>query len=73
MHVCARSGQNDYLPSSVLPGETDIDWWMNIPFNPPCPDLPVGRYILTMVWIVSVEGMPPKVLRRQSNVFEVTS
>ena len=70
--VCARSGRSDYLPDSVFPVDTDINWWMNIPPGPSCPDLAVGRYILTMVWIISVEGMPPKVVREESNVFEVT-
>ncbi|WP_111429113.1 hypothetical protein [Rhodobacteraceae bacterium DSL-40] len=68
---CAREGRNDYRPSAVLPAETDLNWWMNIPPNPNCPGLLPGTYILSMSWSIEVSGLPPKVMRIESNEFEV--
>lgn len=68
---CTRHGRGDYQPRTALPRKPDLDWIMNIPVNPPCDEISPGSYVLTVVWLVEVEGRPPKVARVQSNVFEV--
>ena len=68
---CSRNGRNDYLPDAVLPPETDLNWWLAIPPNAPCPALPPGRYVLSIVWQIETEGPPIRVLRAESNVFVV--
>lgn len=71
-HVCARSGNTDFHVSSITPKTTKLNWWMNVPVNPPCnPEAP-GTYVVTMVWTLQANGFPPKIARRMSNKFEVT-
>lgn len=69
---CARHGRNDYRVDAVLPERTDLDWWMDVPANTPCPAIPPGRYIVTIAWTLEIPGLAPKVVRAESNVFEVT-
>lgn len=69
--VCARHGKNDYRPGSTLPPDTDLRWWMAIPPNPECRRIAPGRYIVTILWNVEAEGLPPKVVRAESNLFEI--
>lgn len=68
---CTRRGRADYQPRTAMPSDADLDWIMDIPLNPPCDELSPGRYVVSIVWLVEVEGRPPKVARVESNVFEV--
>jgi hypothetical protein len=70
-HFCSRYGHNDYLPDTVLPPSTDLNWWMAVPPNLPCAPLPPGRYELTIVWVIETEGLPLREVRAESNIFEV--
>lgn len=69
---CTRNGRNDYRPGASPPVGKDLDWWMGIPANAPCPALSPGRYIVTIAWTLEIPGLEPKVVRAESNVFEVT-
>ena len=69
--VCTRNGRNDYRPGSALPADTDLRWWMAIPPGPECRRITPGRYIVTILWRVEAEGLPSKVVRAESNVFEI--
>lgn len=68
---CTRYGRADYQLRTALPREPDLDWIMDIPVNPPCEELTPGDYVLTIVWLVEVEGRSPKVARVESNMFKV--
>jgi len=68
---CTRHGRNDYHVGSVVPRESNLDWWMEVPPNPPCPEIPPGQYMVSMSWTLEIPGFPPKVVRADSNVFEV--
>jgi hypothetical protein len=68
---CARQGINDYRPYASLPARTDLNWWLDIPPNPQCPELPVGEYILTISWELEVDSASSMVVQAESNVFEV--
>ncbi|WP_424927668.1 hypothetical protein [Amaricoccus tamworthensis] len=70
--VCARSGNTDFRANWITPKNTDLNWWMNVPVNPPCNPVVVGSYVVTMVWTLQANGFPPKVTRGMSNKFEVT-
>lgn len=69
---CARHGRDDYRVDSALPSGTDLDWWMDIPSNNlPCPAIPPGRYIVTVLWTLQIPGLNPKVVRAESNTFKI--
>jgi hypothetical protein len=68
---CSRQGRNDYRPFAELPAQTDLNWWMDIPPNEQCPPLVPGNYIMTFAWQVEIEGIPPRSVRIDSNIFEV--
>lgn len=71
LSYCVRKGTNDYRPYARLPESTDINWWMEIPPNPACPELVPGEYILTLSWELQIDGVEAKVVKVESNVFEV--
>lgn len=68
---CSREGRSDYRPFSELPAHTDLNWWLGIPPNDPCPAMIPGRYLVTFAWQIEVEGISPRVVRFDSNIFEV--
>jgi hypothetical protein len=68
---CDRSGQNDYLTDSVLPAQTDLEWWMEVPPNRPCPPLAPGRYVVTVRWLIELPDRTDKEIRVTSNQFQV--
>lgn len=70
--VCTRHGDNDYRPGSVPPADTDLNWWLAVPPNEPCPPMAPGQYFVTIVWVIMADGMPSRTVRAESNVFEVT-
>lgn len=69
--VCSREGRDDYRPLAELPNETDLNWWLDVPPNEACPVLIPGRYIVTFAWQIEIEGISPRVVRFDSNIFEV--
>jgi hypothetical protein len=69
---CSRTGRADFLQYYGPPLEADLDWWMGIPPNPQCPALVAGSYIVTMSWEIEIDGLPPRFVRAESNIFEVT-
>lgn len=68
---CTRHGRNEYRAESQLPPETDLNWWMDVPPNPPCKELRPGNYLVTFTWTLDIPGVPQKVIRAESNIFEV--
>jgi hypothetical protein len=68
---CSRQGRNDYRPFAELPPETDLNWWMDIPPKDKCPVLLPGTYIVTFAWQIEIEGIAPRIVRIDSNIFEV--
>lgn len=59
-----------YRPEAVLPSDMDLDWWMGIPPNRPCP-LPPGTYkIFTTIYAKGPLGAELSV-SRSSNAFVV--
>jgi hypothetical protein len=71
VRYCSHDGRNDYLPDTLLPKRTNLNWWMNIPPQAPCPKLRPGRYKMTFAWIVVDDGQPLHGVRAQTNVFNV--
>lgn len=63
----AASGRTAYRTDARLPPELTLSWWRD---GKPC-DLPPGRYRLVTEWRIITQGWPEKVLRTESNIFEV--
>jgi hypothetical protein len=68
---CSRQGRNDYRPFAELPASADLNWLMGIPPNETCPVLVPGAYIVTFAWQIEIEGIAPRIVRIDSNIFEV--
>jgi len=71
-HWCQRTTMRDYRTGQVLPPtQITLEFWLDIPPSPTCPDLVPGEYILTVTWLLHPEGFPDKTVRKESNVFTV--
>jgi hypothetical protein len=53
----------------MIPTHSDLHWWLDIPPHPLCPELPLGEYLFSIVLILQLDGLPPKTMRVESNVF----
>lgn len=66
--VCPPAyGRTAYRVAARLPPDLTLSWWRE---GKPC-DLPPGRYRLVTEWRITAEGWPEKVLRVESNIFEI--
>jgi hypothetical protein len=64
------SERRTYLVGAVLPENLDLDWWMDVPPNPPCL-LPPGQYqVVTQVWARTPFNADVTTERR-SNTFNI--
>ena len=68
---CSRTGQSDLQPDTVIPPGLDLSTWMGAPSTPPCPRLRPGRYKVTFVWVIFADSSAVRVVRGESNVFEI--
>lgn len=73
LDICGRSSAWHFMPNTILPEQTTLDVFLEVPPNLMClPDTP-GFYILTIWVTISVEGSArQKTLQVTSNVFQVT-
>jgi hypothetical protein len=70
---CQRNSLIDYRAGQSLPPQDlDLEFWLDIPPNPDCPELPAGSYIMSVTWLLQPEGVSQKTLRIESNEFRVT-
>jgi len=65
--VCSASGGGDYTPDAKLPHPLTLSWWT----NGACESLPVGTYYISTVWVIEGGGLPDKIIKVESNVFDV--
>lgn len=59
-----------YFPAHGPLANIDLDWWMEIPPNPPCPWTP-GRYIATTEWRILLPFDIVLTATATSNVFAI--
>lgn len=64
---CAANGGGEYRPDADLPDPVTLDWWTNGQCTTPVQ----GRYLISTVWTIRGGALPDKVVRAESNVFEV--
>jgi hypothetical protein len=69
--VCRHSGQNDYLPDTVLPQVPDLNWFLGVPPQEPCGRVTAGRYKVSFVWIIQAGSSRQHTVRAESNLFTI--
>lgn len=66
--ACTASAYSEYKAGADLPQLLTMDWWT----DGRCPTLPPGKYMLSTAWRINPSGIwPSKIVRADSNVFEV--
>jgi len=65
--VCSSSGGGDYTPDGKLPNPLTLSWWT----SGACETLAPGVYYVSTVWTIEGGGLPDKVIKVESNIFEV--
>ncbi len=68
---CRRTGNSDILYATDLPEISNLGDWLRASREGDCPPLAVGTYILSIAWELEVEGHVRRVVRTESNLFEV--
>lgn len=68
---CTRSGRSEFRPDTGKPSDTAVGSQISALSGEECPALLPGAYVLTLAWAIEVDGLPPRVLRVESNIFEV--
>lgn len=62
-----------YRPDSRIDPEADLNWWLEIPPNPPC-FMPAGSYMVSTTWYIRLPLLPWVSLNTSvdSNVFTIS-
>lgn len=69
-YYCSGQGAALYKPGRALPADArNLSWLMNRTDNP-C-HFKAGTYKLVAIWNLTPEAYPPKLIAKESNVFEV--